>query len=215
MINMGIIGLGRWGPNLLRNFCNHPEINVKIVCDQDISKKNKIKSQGIEFTTNSNDLTRTGNDIDAVVIATPLATHFEIAGATLKNSKHLFIEKPIAPNTSETSELVQLAKQQNVKFMVGHVFLYNAGIRFVKTQIQNGELGEILYIHGQRTNLGPVRSDANALWDLAAHDISIFNYWLDAVPESATANGSSLLNPKVEPIETLLPIWVAFQSVAS
>jgi predicted dehydrogenase len=84
--------------------------------------------------------------------------------------------------------------------MVGHVFLYNAGIRFVKEQIDKGELGKILYIHGQRTNLGPVRHDANALWDLAAHDVSIFNYWLDTVPESATACGSTLLNPDVEDI---------------
>lgn len=135
-----------------------------------------------------------------MVVATPLATHFEIAKTALQNGKHLFIEKPIAPTAAETLELVQLAKQKNVKFMVGHVFLYNAGIRFVKEQIQNGELGKILYIHGQRTNLGPVRSDANALWDLAAHDISIFNYWLDGVPESTTANGSSLLNPEVEDI---------------
>ena len=95
---------------------------------------------------------------------------------------------------------MELAKQNNVQFMVGHVFLYNAGIRFVKEQIASGELGKILYIHGQRTNLGPVRPDASALWDLAAHDVSIFNYWLDAIPESSTASGSALLNPDVEDI---------------
>lgn len=200
MINMGIIGLGHWGPNLLRNFDNHPDVNVKIVCDKAEDKKAKISSQGIKFTQNSTDITAVDNGIDTVVIVTPLATHFELAKTALKNGKHLFIEKPIAPTSSETLELVELAKKNNVHFMVGHVFLYNAGIRFVKEQIVSGELGKILYIHGQRTNLGPVRPDANALWDLAAHDVSIFNYWLDAVPESSTANGSALLNPAVEDI---------------
>jgi predicted dehydrogenase len=200
MINMGIIGLGHWGPNLLRNFDNHPDVNVKIVCDKAIEKKAKITKHGIKFTQNSADVTAADNDIDTIVIVTPLATHFKLAKTALKNGKHLFIEKPIAPTSAETLELVELAKQNNVRFMVGHVFMYNAGIRFVKEQIISGELGEILYIHGQRTNLGPVRPDASALWDLAAHDISIFNYWLDAVPESSTASGSALLNPAVEDI---------------
>jgi predicted dehydrogenase len=200
MINMGIIGLGHWGPNLLRNFCNHPDVNVKAVCDKAADKKKKIMEDGIEFTQDSSAISAAGNGIDAVAVVTPLATHFEIAKAVLENGKHLFIEKPVAPTSAETLELVKLAKKKNLHFMVGHVFLYNAGIRFVKEQIVSGELGKILYIHGQRTNLGPVRADASALWDLAAHDISIFNYWLDALPESSTANGSALLNPAVEDI---------------
>lgn len=197
---MGIIGLGRWGPNLLRNFSNHPEVEVKIVCDKALSKKDKITRRGIAFTQDSRAVTDADNGIDAVVIATPLATHFEIAETALENGKHLFIEKPIAPSSAETLELVQLAEQKNLRFMVGHVFLYNAGIRFVKEQIAGGKLGKILYIHGQRTNLGPVRPDASALWDLAAHDLSIFNYWLDAVPESSTASGSAFLDPDIEDI---------------
>ncbi len=200
MINMGIIGLGHWGPNLLRNFDNHPDVNVKIVCDKAVNKKEKITQNGIKFTQESTDITAADNGIDTVVIVTPLATHFELAKTALKNGKHLFIEKPIAPTSAETLELVNLARQNNVHFMVGHVFLYNAGIIYVKEQIAKGELGNILYIHGQRTNLGPVRPDASALWDLAAHDVSIFNYWLDALPESTTANGSALLNPGVEDI---------------
>ena len=197
---MGIIGLGHWGPNLLRNFSNHPQVNVRIVCDKATEKKDKIIRAGIEFTEDSTNITRMGNGLDAVVIVTPLATHFEIAKAALENGKHVFIEKPIAPTAVETLELVKLAQKKCCVFMVGHVFLYNAGIRYVKEQIVTGELGKILYIHGQRTNLGPVRSDANALWDLAAHDVSIFNYWLDALPISSTATGSALLNPAVEDI---------------
>ncbi|MDD5599685.1 MAG: Gfo/Idh/MocA family oxidoreductase, partial [Victivallaceae bacterium] len=200
MVNMGIIGLGHWGPNLLRNFCNHPDVNVKAVCDKAADKKTKITESGIEFTQNCTEITASGNGIDAVAVVTPLATHFEIARTALENGKHLFIEKPVAPTSAEALELIELAKRKNLRFMVGHVFLYNAGIRFVKEQITGGELGKILYIHGQRTNLGPVRPDASALWDLAAHDVSIFNYWLDALPENSTANGSALLNPAVEDI---------------
>ncbi|MDD5699225.1 MAG: Gfo/Idh/MocA family oxidoreductase [Victivallaceae bacterium] len=200
MIKMGIIGLGHWGPNLLRNFDQHPEVDVKIVCDKAEAKKIKRPRPEIVFTRDSAAVTAADNGIDAVVIATPLSAHFEIARAALTNGKHLFIEKPIAPTAAETLELTELAKRQDLRFMVGHVFLYNAGIRYVKEQIDRGELGRILYIHGQRTNLGPVRPDASALWDLAAHDVSIFNYWLDAVPAAAAAGGSAFLNPAVEDI---------------
>ena len=199
MLNMGIIGLGHWGPNLLRNFSNHPEVNVKTVCDAAEEKKAKVAGFDTSFTTDYMQIIN-DEDIEAVALVTPLATHFEIAEKILASGKHLFIEKPIAPTAAETLKLVELALEKNVKFMVGHVFMYNAGIRYVKDQIQSGELGRILYIHGQRTNLGPVRNDANALWDLAAHDISIFNYWLESLPTSVSATGSAFLNPEVEDI---------------
>jgi predicted dehydrogenase len=200
MLKMGLIGLGHWGPNLFRNFYEHPNVELKLICDKSEDKKKKMERYDIAFTDDFRDVTSADNDIEAVVIATPLAVHFEIAKAALEAGKHVFIEKPIAPTAEQTLALVELAEKKNVCFMVGHVFMYNAGIRFVKEQIDSGELGNILFIHGQRTNLGPVRQDANALWDLAAHDVSIFNYWLSDVPDEATASGSAFLNPGVEDV---------------
>ncbi|MCF6174979.1 MAG: Gfo/Idh/MocA family oxidoreductase [Victivallaceae bacterium] len=200
MLKFGMIGLGHWGPNLFRNFYEHPEVSLEIICDRDPAKQGKLTRYDVPFTTDSTEITSADNDLDAIILATPLKAHFAIAKAALEAGKHLFIEKPIAPTAAEVKELMEIAQAKNLHLMVGHVFLYNAGIRYVKEQIDSGELGNILFIHGQRTNLGPVRNDANALWDLAAHDISIFNYWLNDRPYETTATGSCLLNPEIEDV---------------
>ena len=192
-IRLAQIGLGRWGPNLFRNFYDNPNVDFKMVCDTQPGKKAKIDKFDVAFTLDPN-LIFTAGDIDAVVIATPLETHFELACKALKNGKHVFIEKPVASNLDEARKLADLAENNSLTLMVGHVFLFNAGIRYIKKLIDDGELGRILYIYGQRTNLGPVRNDTNALWDLASHDISIFNYWLDSIPLEVTASGSRVLN---------------------
>ena len=200
MLKFGMIGLGHWGPNLFRNFYEHPEVSLEIICDRDPATQEKLTRYDVPFTTDSTEVTSADNDLDAIILATPLKAHFAIAKAALEAGKHLFIEKPIAPTAAEVKELMAIAQAKNLHLMVGHVFLYNAGIRYVKEQIDSGELGNILFIHGQRTNLGPVRNDANALWDLAAHDISIFNYWLNERPYETTATGSCLLNPEIEDV---------------
>jgi len=200
MLKIGMIGLGHWGPNLLRNFYEHPEVSLEIVCDQSPEKKQKLSRYNIPFTVDSYEVTSANNNLDAVVIATPMTTHYEIARSALEADKHVFIEKPIASSTVEVRELMKLADNKNLCLMVGHVFLYNTGIRYVKEQIESGELGKILFIHAQRTNLGPIRNDANALWDLSAHDISIFNYWLNDRPFEVTATGSTLFNPCIEDV---------------
>ena len=200
MLKIGIIGLGHWGPNLFRNFYEHPKVSLEMICDQSSEKRQKLAHYNIPFTADSYEVTSADNNLDAVVIATPMTTHYKIAKSALEAGKHVFIEKPIASSTVEVRKLMDLADDKNLCLMVGHVFLYNTGIRYIKEQIKNGELGNILFIHGQRTNLGPVRNDTNALWDLASHDISIFNYWLNDKPFEVTATGSALLTPGVEDV---------------
>ena len=199
-IRLAQIGLGRWGPNLFRNFYDNPDVSFELACDTQSDKKQKIEKFNVPFTDNSNEIFKSDNGIDAVVIATPLETHYELAKQALGSGKHVFIEKPIASTLTEAKELARLAKENQLIFMVGHVFLFNAGIRYVKQLIDSGELGEILYIYGQRTNLGPIRNDTNALWDLASHDISIFNYWLDSEPIEVTSSGSAILNDTHEDV---------------
>ena len=135
-----------------------------------------------------------------MVLATPLSTHYALGMRALAAGKHLFIEKPLAATVDQGLELVRLARKNRRVLMVGHIFLFNAGIRFVKSLIASEKLGQILFMHVQRTNLGPVRQDANALWDLAAHDISIINYLLDDRPVRVTASGSRLLNRSIEDV---------------
>lgn len=199
-ICLGQLGLGRWGPNLFRNFYDNPEVNFQLVCDPQVDKKQKVAKFDVPFTEDSNEVLKADNGIDAVVIATPLETHYDLAKQAIAAGKHVFIEKPIATKLAEARELADLAKQEDLIFMVGHVFLFNAGIRYVKEMIDSGELGDVLYIYGQRTNLGPIRQDTNALWDLASHDISIFNYWLNAEPTDVTASGSSILSESHEDV---------------
>ncbi|MHC4884839.1 MAG: Gfo/Idh/MocA family protein [Planctomycetota bacterium] len=199
-LNLGLIGLGHWGPNLFRNFFEHPQVELKMICDQSAEKQAKFVEYNVPFTQNWQDLLAPETGLDAVVIATPLCTHYELVKASLEAGKHVFVEKPIAETAARSYELTALAQEKGLFFMVGHVFMYNGGIRFVKEHIESGDLGEILFIHGQRTNLGPVRKDANALWDLAAHDISIYNYWLKARPTHTSAVGSCILSDTVEDV---------------
>ena len=199
-IRLAQIGLGRWGPNLFRNFYDNTDVSFELVCDQQNDKKQKIEKFDVPFTADSDEILKSDNCIDAVVIATPLQTHFGLAKRALDAGKHVFVEKPIASTLLEAEELAQLAKEKQLIFMVGHVFLFNAGICYVKQLIDSGELGDVLYIYGQRTNLGPIRNDTNALWDLASHDISIFNYWLDAEPMDVTSFGSRILKNSHEDV---------------
>ena len=202
MITVNCVGLGHWGPNLVRIFACHPLSRVGTVCDLSEDRLALVRRSVPSSFQQSRDALATVRDpaADAVVIATPPHTHFELAQAALKAGKHVFVEKPLCPTAGECAELQALAKKHDVRLCVGHVFLFNNGIRAVKNLIDNGELGEIRYIFSTRTNLGPIRSDVNALWDLAAHDVSIMNYWLKSPPVSVTAHGMAYLHPNVEDV---------------
>jgi predicted dehydrogenase len=150
--------------------------------------------------TNDPQAAATDPAADAVAIATPTETHYSLSKAALLAGKHVLVEQPLAARLDQAQELVAIARRERRMLAVGHVFLFNNGIRAVKSLIDRGDLGRIRYIFSSRTNLGPFRSDVNALWDLGSHDVSIFNYWLDAEPIQVTACGTSYLNPNVEDV---------------
>ena len=202
MTTVNFIGLGHWGPNLVRAFANSQRATVGTVCDLSEPRLSAVRrniSAAIHCSGDSL-ATATDADADAVVIATPTETHYALTKTALLAGKHVLVEKPLAARLDDAQELVAIARERQRILAVGHVFLFNNGIRAVKALIERGDLGSIRYIFASRTNLGPFRSDVNALWDLGAHDVSIFNYWLDAQPIQVTACGTSYLNPGVEDV---------------
>jgi len=174
---------------------------VEMVCDIDDKKLLRIKTRfpEIKQTTDPQEIIGNGK-IDCVVIATPLSTHFQLALDALRAGRHVLVEKPLARSSSECEQLIAAAEQAGRILFVGHTFKYNAGIRAAKEYIDRGEIGELYLIDANRTNLGPVRYDANALWDLAAHDISIFSYWVGENPQEVSARGGCYLNRGIEDV---------------
>jgi predicted dehydrogenase len=204
VIVVNCVGVGHWGPNLVRNFCTHPDARVGTVCDLSADRLRLIQRNNPGVTRVSSDGLATVTDAaaDAVVIATPLATHYRLARAALEAGKHVLVEKPLCSTVAEAEQLVGLAREVERHLCVGHVFLFNSGIRHIRQMILEGQLGRVFYVACTRTNLGPFRSDANALWDLASHDISILNYWFGAAPAAVSATGRCYLNPHVEDVVT-------------
>ena len=195
------IGAGHWGPNLIRNFLAHPQVEVGGVYDPDPTRLEAMERAFPGIAT-STDITEglTDPSIDAVVIATPFRTHFELTRTALLAGKHVLVEKPLCPTVAECDELIEIAEERDLVLAVGHVFLFNPGIRMLRSIIRSGELGAIRTISAQRTNLGPFRYDANALWDLVSHDVSIFRYLLGENPVSVTACGGAFLNDGIEDV---------------
>ncbi len=201
MISIGIIGVGRWGPNVLRNFATMEDVCIQAVCDIDDKRLLQIKKRfpDIKMINSPEEILRNG-DISCSVICTPLSAHFNLAEKALQAGQNVFVEKPLAQSSDECLQLIELAEKKNSILFVGHTFKYNAGIIAAKEYIDKGELGEIYLMDANRTNLGPVRYDTNALWDLASHDISIFSYWLGENPKSVSAHGGSYLNKRIEDV---------------
>lgn len=192
-IRVGIIGIGYWGPNLVRNFVAIPDANVVVVADTKPERLVHIKSLYPEINTTENYREFFGLDLDAVVIATPPATHYPIAKDCLEHGLHTFVEKPITLNSADALTLIDLAQKQHVKLMVGHTFEYNPAVRKIKEFIDNGDLGSIHYINTERLNLGLFQSDLDVLWDLAPHDISILIYILGMEPIQVSASGGECI----------------------
>ncbi len=199
MLQIGLIGTGYWGPNLVKSFELTGKAKVRWLCDLDSRRLEKL-SQRYPHANATPELSKVlaDNDLDAVAISTPAGTHYEIARQALEANKHILVEKPITLNAKEALQLIRVAEKREKVLMVGHVFEYNYTIRALKNLMDFGELGQIHYLNFERTNLGPVRTDVNALWDLASHDISIMCYLLDSAPRDVTARGQSFLNADVE-----------------
>jgi predicted dehydrogenase len=192
MINVGVIGYGYWGPNLVRNFMAAPGSAVTRVCDlreERLAPLNKLYP-GIKTCNNSTDLI---NDplIDAVVIATPVSSHFDLALAALQAGKHILVEKPLAAKSAQARRLIEEASARNLVLLVDHTFVYTDAVRKIRELIASGQLGEIYYYDAVRVNLGLFQHDVNVIWDLAIHDLSIMDYVLPAKPVAISATGIS------------------------
>jgi predicted dehydrogenase len=193
------VGAGHWGPNLIRNFQNPPTSDVAYVVDRDEGRLAQAKSRYPDVATTTEAREAFEDDsVDAVVIATPTSTHYPLVRQALENGKHVLVEKPITTSSAEGDELAALAEERGLVLVVGHVFVYNQGVQRVKELLDDGVLGRVFYMSMTRTNLGPIRVDVNAAWDLASHDISIANYWLDAEPVAASAVGGTWINDGIE-----------------
>ena len=196
---MGQAGLGAWGRNLARNFDDLAELTW--LCDTDEEKRAEftLRYPQARFTTSFDELLADPG-LDAVVIATPVPTHFSLARSALAAHKHVFVEKPPAMTAAEIAELVTLAEERDLALMPGHLLLYHPGVRMLKELVDGGELGDVLCVYGNRQNLGVIRPYENALWSLGVHDLSVILYLLDEDPSEATAHGRDFLQPGVEDI---------------
>jgi predicted dehydrogenase len=201
MLTAALIGTGYWGPNLADAIERTGKAVLGWLCDANPGNLSSLARRypHAKTTTDIGEILQDAS-VDAVLIATPTATHFELGKQALEASKHTLIEKPLATRSHEAAALVRLAEERRRVLMVGHVFEYNAAIRAVDDLIKSGELGEIYYMSFERTNLGPVRTDVGALWDLATHDASIMCDFMSASPVSVTATGQSYLNPGIEDV---------------
>lgn len=199
MINIGVIGCGHWGPNHIRVFSHLAGSKVLMCADPDQSRLDAIQKTFLNVRPTKDHRDILDNpDIQAVCIAVPTDLHYSIAKEALERGKHVLCEKPLAMTPEECQELKDLARQMGKILMVGHIFLFNAGITWLKKYIQSGDLGKIYYAYSTRTNLGPFRYDVNALWDLAPHDISIFNYLFDSCPLNVSGRGQKCLGESLE-----------------
>ena len=199
-LRFGIIGWGYWGPKIARNIDLLPGAAVTIVADTDPLRLKSIASNKpwIQTTSQIEDIFQ--SDIDAVIIATPVSTHFQLARNALLHNKHVLVEKPLTTCITEAEELVELAQQQQRVLMVGHTFEYNPAVNELRKLMQSGELGNIYCIEAERVNLGLFRNDINVIWDLAPHDISILLYLLNKKPENIKVQAHAHVQPNIEDV---------------
>ena len=204
MIKIAMAGCGYWGPNLIRNFISLSDCKVKTICDLNSERLSHLKSlyPSVETTKDFNDVTK-DSEIDAIVIATPVRFHFEMARASLESGKHTFVEKPMASNVTECERLIEIAEKKNLTLMVGHTFIYSATVRRIKEIVDSGDLGQIQYISSQRLNLGLFQKDINVAWDLAPHDISIILYIMKEPPVSVNCQGKAHVNSNIEDVTNM------------
>lgn len=204
MLQVGVIGCGYWGPNLVRNFTQLNESNVRWVADLDQARLKHMKGlyPTVKASTDHRDILR-DPDVDIVAIATPVRFHHPLAMQSLEAGKHVFVEKPLASSTAQAREMMETAERLGLKLMVGHTFLYTSAVKKMKEVVDSGELGEIYYINAQRLNLGLFQQDINVLWDLAPHDLSVILHLLERRPDTVSAFGSWHINPAVEDVAVL------------
>jgi len=199
-LHIALVGYGYWGPNLARNFHQLAGVKLAYVVDPNPAARAQAEQRYGCATAARLDEILADPALAGVVVATPARTHFTLARDALAAGKHVLVEKPLTMDLDEGAELIALARQQQLTLMVGHVFEFNPAVRYIKTLIEQGELGEIFYLYSRRVNLGRVQSDVNALWSIAPHDISIVLYLLGQMPDAVRCQGASCLNGSVEDV---------------
>ena len=200
-MKIAVIGCGYWGPNLVRNYLECQGCSIEWVCDKSELQLKKLKSKHPYLKTcRDHNVLLEDDQIDAVVIATPISTHYDLAKTALIKGKHVFVEKPLAHSSIAAQELVHLAEKKDRILMVGHTFLYSPPVIKVKEIIESGELGKIHYISSSRVNLGLHQRDASVIWDLAPHDFSILFYWLDEEPSNIFVFGKACIRSNIPDI---------------
>jgi len=201
MLQVAVVGCGHWGPNLVRSFSQLPDSRVAAICDLDRDKLDRALRLAPEARTSTDYREIIDHDaVDAVAIATTASTHFEIARECLLRGKHVFVEKPMCLTAAEAAALVDLARTRARVLMVGHLLKYHPAVSYLKRYVEAGRLGDLLYIHSQRLNLGQVRRDENAMWCLASHDIAVANHLCGRQPETVAAVGQSYLRRPVQDV---------------
>jgi len=199
LIRVGQAGLGAWGSNLARNVDELADLAWLCDTDEATHEHARKRFPGSQVTGSFDELLA-DDDLEAVVVATPVPTHYALAKRALEAGKHVFVEKPPAMRAAEMEELVAIATERGLVLMPGHLLLYHPGIRKVKALVDAGELGDVLCIYGNRQNLGKIRKDENALWSLGVHDLSVILYLIGEEPSEAWAHGNAFLNPGVEDV---------------
>jgi predicted dehydrogenase len=194
MIGVGVIGYGYWGPNLVRNFADSP--GASLICVSDLRAERLAEAHrrypSARVCEHYSDLLD-DPAVDAVAIATPVSSHFELAMRTLKSDKHVLVEKPLASNSAQASQLIEEAARRNLVLMVDHTFVYTGAVRKIREMVSDGVLGDIYYYDSVRVNLGLFQHDVNVIWDLAVHDLAILDFVLAAKPVALSATGISHL----------------------
>lgn len=200
-VRIGQVGVGYWGSNLLRNFRDLDEAELVAVCDQKEDVLEKLSGEQSRFavTDRYEDLLESDR-VEAIVVATQTPHHFDMARAALEAGKHVFVEKPLAETAAEAKTLVRLARERDLRLMVGHLLLYHPAFRFVEDRIRDGDLGEVYYLYTMRVNLGIVRQRENALQSLGPHDLSVALQFLESRPVSVSAQGQSFLQEQIEDV---------------
>jgi predicted dehydrogenase len=195
-IRIGVVGLGYWGPNLVRNLFEVADVELAWVCDMRRERLELIRRRypGVRRTTRYEELLADPT-VEAIVISTPVSTHHELAAAALAAGKHVFVEKPLAASSEEALALMQLAEQKDLLLMPGHTFLYSSSVNAIRDLIRSGELGNIYFISMSRVNLGLHQSDVSVTWDLGPHDFSILRYWLEETPSHVAAMSRGFVMP--------------------
>ena len=199
MIRVGVIGYGYWGPNIVRNFMEVPGATVSVVCDVSSERLNQVRTRypSIKITTDARELI-VDPDIDAIIVVTPVSTHFELAIQALRAGKHVLVEKPLAATSEQAMTLIEEAQRRNLVLMVDHTFVYTGAVRKIREIVTSNTLGDVYYYDSVRVNLGLFQSDVNVIWDLAVHDLAIMDYVLPIKPIAVSATGISHIPGKPE-----------------